>query len=121
MHTYNLWLSLWLHKYPIIWIIVFNSEKCNWYSGGNDLIKNPIIKLGDSITKKVESSVHLSMHIGSNEFVEEFFCQKFRNVEKSYYSPYGIGCRPGGMNFAISANIYKKFCQSWFYYGLETN
>ena len=88
---------------------------------GNDLIKNPIIKLGDSIIERVDSLVHLGMPIGKNKFVEDFFCQKFRNEEKSYYSLYGIGCRPDGINFEISANIYKKFCQSSFYYGLETN
>ena len=61
------------------------------------------------------------MPIGDRKFVEHFFCQKFRNVEKSYYSLYGMGCRPDGLNYYTPADIYKKFCQSSFYYGLETN
>ena len=35
---------------------------------GNDLIKNPIIKLGDSIIERVDSLVHLGMPIGKNKF-----------------------------------------------------
>ena len=69
----------------------------------------------------VESLVHLGILIEKNKFVEDFFCQKFRNVEKSFYSLYGLGCRPDDTHFAKSADIYKKFCHSSFYYGLETN
>ena len=79
------------------------------------------MKLGQNVIKKVDNLIHLGMPIGDRKFVEHFFCQKFRNVEKSYYSLYGMGCRPDGLNYYTSADIYKKFCQSSFYYGLETN
>ena len=53
--------------------------------------------------------------------MEEFFCEKSRQVERSFYSLYSLGCNNNGFNFHIIANIYKKFCQSIFYYGLEIN
>ena len=53
--------------------------------------------------------------------MEDFFCEKFRKVERSFYSLYSLGCNNNGFNFHIIANIYKKFCQSIFYYGHETN
>ena len=57
----------------------------------------------------------------TKKHVEEFFCEKFKKVERSFYSLYSLGCNNYGLNFHIIASIYKKFSQSIFYYGLETN
>ena len=65
--------------------------------------------------------MHLDLPIGNQTHVEECFCEKFRKVERSLYSLYSLGCNNNGLNFHTIANIYKKFCQSIFYYGLETN
>ena len=49
------------------------------------------------------------------------FCEKFRKVERTFYSLYSLGCNNHGLNYHTISSIYKKFCQSIFYYGLETN
>ena len=50
-----------------------------------------------------------------------FFSEKFRKVERSFYSLNSLGVNSTGLNYFIISNIYKKFSQSSFYYGLETN
>jgi hypothetical protein len=61
------------------------------------------------------------MPIGDKKFVENHFLNKFRKVEKSFYSLNSVGCKPNGINYFMIAKLYKKFCQSIFFYGLETN
>ena len=59
------------------------------------------------------------MPIGDKKFVENHFLNKFRKVEKSFYSLNSVGCKPNGINYFLIAKLYKKFCQSIFFYGLE--
>ena len=77
--------------------------------------------LNQNEIRKVDNLMHLGLPIGNQTHVEEFFCEKFRKVERSLYSLYSLGCNNNGLNFHTIANIYKTFCQSIFYYGLETN
>ena len=70
---------------------------------------------------RVGNLIHLGLPIGNQKHIEEFFCEKFKKVEKSFYSLSSVGCNSKGLNYFIVSNIYKKFCQSIFYYGLETN
>lgn len=109
------------HDFAKKWKFVFNAKKCNWYVAGNQSYNNPTFKLGSSTLQKVNSLIHLGMPVGSKKYVEEFFCQKFRKGECSLYSLYGFGCNDKGLAYNIIGDIYKRFCQSTFYYGLETN
>ena len=45
--------------------------------------------------------------------------EKFSKAERSFYSLYSFGCHPGGFQPLLCMDIYKKFSQSIFYYGLE--
>ena len=65
--------------------------------------------------------MHLGLPIGNLKHVENFFSDKFRKVERSFYSLNSLGVNSTGLNYFIISNIYKKFSQSSFYYGLETN
>jgi hypothetical protein len=76
------------------WKLVFNTSKCNWYVHGKIIIKNPLFLLNQN---------------------------ELRKVERTFYSLYSLGCNNHGLNCHTISSIYKKFCQSIFYYGLETN
>jgi hypothetical protein len=70
---------------------------------------------------KVNSLTHLGLPIGNQNYIEDFFYEKFRKVKRSFYSLYSLGCNSYGLNFQTISSIYKKIFQSIFYYGLETN
>ena len=101
--------------------LVFNTNKCNWYLHGKAIIDHPNFKINNDELNKVNSLIHLGLPIGNQKHIEEFFCDKFKKVERSLYTLYSLGCKANGLNYYLIANIYKKFCQSIFYYGLETN
>jgi hypothetical protein len=103
------------------WKLVFNTSKCNWYVHGKIIIKNPLFLLNQNELRKVNSLIHLGLPIGNQNIVDDFFCEKFRKVERTFYSLYSLGCNNHGLNYHTISSIYKKFCQSIFYYGLETN
>jgi hypothetical protein len=103
------------------WKLVFNTSKCKWYVHGKNIINNPIFLINQNELIRVNSLTHLGLPIGNQNHVEDFFCEKFRKVERSLYSLYSLGCNSYGLNFQTISSIYKKFCQSIFYYGLETN
>ena len=108
-------------EYAGKWKLIFNTNKCNWYVHGNFQVSNPKFTLNQIPLKQVDNLIHLGLPIGNQKHVEEFFCENFKKVERSFYSLYSLGCNNYGLNFHIIASIYKKFSQSIFYYGLETN
>ena len=77
--------------------------------------------LGDHSINKVDSFMHLGVLIGNRESGFKHMDEKFNRVERSLYSLYSLGCRPDGFHPLLSVDIYKKFCQSLFYYGLEVS
>ncbi|CAF0919170.1 unnamed protein product [Brachionus calyciflorus] len=46
----------------------------------------------------VQGFEYLGLPIGSNIFITEFIEEKWKKVEKSMYSLYGLGCKPSVMN-----------------------
>jgi hypothetical protein len=61
------------------------------------------------------------MPIGDQLHVEEFFNGTFRKIERIHYSLYSLGWNINGLKFFLISNIYTKFSQSIFCYGLETH
>ena len=108
-------------NYSAKWKLIFNVAKCNWYLHGKSIISDAKFTLNENHIKRVGNLIHLGPPIGNQKHIEEFFCEKFKKVEKSFYSLSSVGCNSKGLNYFIVSNIYKKFCQSIFYYGLETN
>ena len=108
-------------EYANKWKLVFNINKCNWYQHGTSIIKNPNFLLNQKELIKVNNLVHLGLPIGKQNHVEDFFGEKFRKVERSFYSLHSFGCNNYCLNYYLISSIYKKFSQSIFYYGLETN
>ena len=80
---------------------------------------NNIIKMGSTNIPEVKSFIYLGLPIGDNLAKDEFLEEKMNKVEKSFYSLYGLGCKPHALNPKSISFIYKQFCQSIFRYGLE--
>jgi hypothetical protein len=108
-------------NYAEKWKLVFNINKCNWYQHGDRTLNNHEFILNNNKLNRVNNLTHLGLPIGNQIHVENFFSDKFKKVEKSFYSLYSLGCNSNGLNFHIISKIYKNFSQSIFYYGLETN
>ena len=102
------------------WKLILNVNKCNWYIHGISLVKTPNFMINDQLLENVSNIIHLGLPIGNQQHIEDFFNAKFRKVERSHYSLYSLGCNKNGLNFFLISNIYKKFSQPIFYYGLET-
>ena len=63
--------------------------------------------------------IHLGLPIGSREYTNNYLKEKFKKVERSFYSLYNFGCKPTGLNPLSISDIYKTFCQSILLYGIE--
>ena len=68
---------------------------------------------------RVKSFIYLGLPIGDTQFKETFIQDKFKKCEKSFYSLYGLGCKPNALNPRTIAFIYKQYCQSLFKFGFE--
>ena len=61
-----------------------------------------------------DGCIYLGLPLGKKEFIEEFVDNKWKSVEKSFYSLYGMGCKPKRTNPHLIAFLYKQYCQSIF-------
>jgi hypothetical protein len=105
-------------NYAKTWKIEFNAKKSETITVGKDK-RRPVFKMDDKIIPNVDGLVYLGLPIGNQQFVEDFFNQKFSKVERSMYSLRGLGCKPLHLNPFSVGYIYKQYCQSQFKYGLE--
>ena len=67
----------------------------------------------------VDGFIYLGLPIGNDEYKFEFFEEKMRKIERSFYSLRGLGCKPECMNPRTIAFLYKQFSQSIIKYGFE--
>ena len=47
---------------------------------------------------KEEGIIYLGLPIGNNEYKKLFVEKNFKKAEKSFYSLYGLGCKPYTLN-----------------------
>ena len=105
--------------YASKWKLEFSLNKCNWLVFGKEIYKDAIFILNKQQLTRVDDALHLGLPIGSREFVNSYLKEKFKKVERSFYSLYTLGCKPNGLNPLTIAEIYKTFCQSILLYGFE--
>jgi hypothetical protein len=67
----------------------------------------------------VEQITYLGLILSKESSNIGFFDEKFKKVERSFYSLYGLGCKPRHLSPFSIGFIYKQYCQSIFRYGLE--
>ena len=114
-------LEILLNKcqdYAKLWKMEFNPNKSVYMELGK-YKNNNIIRMGGVIIPEVKSFIYLGLPVGGSLAKNEFLEEKMGKVEKSFYSLYGLACKPHALNPKIIAFVYKQFCQSIFKYGLE--
>jgi hypothetical protein len=67
----------------------------------------------------VENFVYLGLPLSRESSNSGFFEDKFKKVERAFYSLYGLGCKPRHLSPSSIGFIYKQYCQSIIRYGLE--
>ena len=105
-------------QFSLKWKIEFNPTKSCYSFFGSSIKSLNLHMNGISIPYK-QNFIYLGFPIGTNDFVNEFIENKFKKVEKSFYSLYTYGCKPNGLSPFTIAFIYKQYCQSIFKYALE--
>ena len=106
-------------RFTLTWKLEFNGKKsiAGHFGEKTDGCVDFFID-GERIPN-VKAFIHLGLPIGNVKDVFNFFDDKIKKVERSFYSLYSIGCRPGHLSPYNIAFIFKQFCQSIFRYGLE--
>ena len=102
------------------WKIDFNTNKSaalTLHKAKNNSLPNFI--LNNANIPNVQNVEYLGLPIGNSEFVAEFLEQKWKKVEKSFYSLYGLGCKSKMSSPEVIGFLYKQFCQSTFRYYLD--
>ncbi|RNA08481.1 hypothetical protein BpHYR1_043207 [Brachionus plicatilis] len=99
-------------------------DKCSKYAQRRKIDFNPL-KSAALVFHKVfeipqtENVKYLGLPIGNSEFVWNFVEENWKKVEKSFYSLYGLGCRPKAAPPGLVGFLYNQFYQSIFRYHLD--
>jgi len=75
--------------------------------------------LNGNIIPNVSGFIYLGLPVGSYDFINEFLEKKWKSVEKSLYSLYGLGCKSKMMSPNLISFLFKTYCQSIFRYVLD--
>jgi hypothetical protein len=106
------------YQYACKWKLSFNASKSVSYSLWQTNLS--CFSIGNvSIPVASNGFIYLGLPIGNSKFVEDFFINKMRKVEKSMYSLRSLGCKSGTLHPRAIAFIYKQYCQSIIKFGLE--
>ena len=62
---------------------------------------------------------YLGLLLRRREFVAKFIEEKWKKVERSFYSLYGLGCKPMVSNPKLISFLFKQYCQSSFRHILD--
>ena len=106
-------------EYAADWGIKFNPLKSTIYCTNKQILSEGDFLLCGGRLRNVENFQYLGLPIGDRTFVEEYMEEKFRSVEKAFFSIRQIGLHKDSINPFCLGFIYKQFCQSIFVYGLE--
>ena len=102
------------------WKLEFNQKKSSHlhFSKFKSIEYSSAKMDGVEIPKK-GGIIYLGLPIGNENFKKEFTEKIFKKCEKSFYSLYGLGCKPYALNPKSIAFLYKQFSQSLFKFGFE--
>ena len=107
-------------NYFEIWNIKFNANKSIAINAGLKLYEDDKIDLFINSNKinVVESSKYLGLIINKNNDGNEPTLDKYRCVEKSFFSLNSFGIKPPGINPFMKAFIYNSYCLPKCTYGM---
>ena len=75
--------------------------------------------MSELLVPVTQGFLYLGLPVGNQDYIEEFFDEKMRRVEKSFFSLRGLGCKPAALHPRKIAFIFKQNCQSIVKFGLE--
>jgi hypothetical protein len=101
------------------WKLEFNQKKSIYYTNDENNKYENLVKMNNIPLEKSQGFIYLGLPIGNRKYKNEFLENRFKKVEKSFYSLYSLGCKPYALDPKTIGTIYKIFCQSIFKYGLE--
>ena len=102
------------------WKIDFNASKSVALTMQKNKIKDlPCFKLNNLVIPDAQNIEYLGLPIGDSKYVSEYLEEKWKKVEKSFYSFYGLDFKPKMSSPDLVAFLYKQFCQSIFRYHLD--
>ncbi|RNA28425.1 RNA-directed DNA polymerase from mobile element jockey-like [Brachionus plicatilis] len=107
-------------KYAQRWKIDFNPLKSAalvFQKGKAIMMRN--FTLNGYEIPKTENVEYLGLPMGNSEFVWNFVEEKWKKIEKSFFSLYGLDCKPKAAPPGLVGFLYKQFCQSIFRYHLD--
>ena len=91
-------------EYAKKWKMEFNPSKSVSYCCGNSVKKN--FKLNQQMIPSVDGFTYLGLPIGNEEYIFNYFDEKMRSVECSFYYLKGLGCKPQSMNSQELLRLY---------------
>ena len=98
----------------------FNPNKSVCLTMSNSCLKNKENFCVNGVQiSNVEGFEYLGLPLGNNLFIREFIEEKWKKVERSFYSLYGIGCKPMVSSPRLIGFLYKQYCQSIFRHILD--
>jgi hypothetical protein len=106
-------------EYAQSWKMEFNSKKSVHLVVGDNPFGQQDYKIGGDTLPVVDSFIYLGLPIFAKSNYNDYFDEKMKKVERSFYSLYGLGCKPRHLSPITIGFIYKQYCQSIFRYGLE--
>lgn len=107
-------------EFAKVWKLEFNSSKSTAFTMFKSRVSfEPKFELNGSPIPNVSGFVYLGLPIGSQDYINEFVENKWKAVEKSFFSLHGLGCKMKNMSPYLVSFLYKTFCQSIFRYVLE--
>ena len=105
-------------SYAAMWKMEFNSKKSVTMTVG-PCFEEKSLSINGTALPVVEQFTYLGLSLSKEPSNIKFFDEKFKKVERSFYSLYGLGCKPRHLSPHSIGFIYKQYCQSIFRYGLE--
>ena len=107
------------HRFACDWKLAFNPKKSVCYTSNISCHVKPKFFLGNLEIPSVEGFVYLGLPVGNRNYVLEYFNEKMKKVEKSFFSLRGLGWKPASLHPKSIAFLFKQFCQSIAKFGLE--
>ena len=106
-------------EFAIKWKLQFNPLKSLIYCTDNNRLQESNFLIGGGNLKPVTDFEYLGLPIGNKTYINNFFEEKFRSVEKAFFTIRRVGIHKGFWFPNTLGFIYKQYCQSIFNYGLE--
>jgi len=106
-------------NYSITWKLQYNQSKSVFLRFGDQSTIYSLPTMNSVPINIQQNMIYLGLPLGDDQFIHDFFNKQMSKCEKSFYSLYGLGCKPHCLSPRVTAFIYKQFSQSIFRHGID--